>query len=217
MKDSIHTLYRRFRQNRIDRRERRYVRTIMLKNGIPDRPVAEEQAWLRKWRPLHAGVSPVYLRCFSAYLTDRHEDIVPGEISTNIIEPLLNPVRYRSFYEDKNVYGLLFPPEDLPRTYLRMIGGVFRDAEYRPLSRPAPEAFRHLTGDADKVIVKPAVDSDSGRGIVLYRLDPEKGIYLDAQRRPLSAERLSDTGGGMQSCRKFSSNTRSPHSSIPRR
>lgn len=217
MRSLFKTLYHRIRQYRIDRRERRYVRNVMRKNGIPDRPAAQEQAWLRKWRPLHTGVSPRYLRCFSAYLSDNREQIVPGEISSNVVEPLLNPVRYRSFYEDKNVYGMLFDAQDLPVTYLRMMNGICYDAAYRPCTFPSSDDLRRLTEGADRVLVKPAVDSDSGRGIVLYRLDPETGLYLDAQGNALTAERFSGTGGGIASCRNTWCNTLLPHNSTPRR
>lgn len=175
----------------------------MLKNGIPDRPVAEEQAWLRKWRTLHAGVSPRYLRCFSAYLSDNREQIVPGEISANVVEPLLNPVRYRSFYEDKNVYGMLFDAQDQPRTYLRMMNGICYDANYRPCAFPSPDNLCRLTDCADRVLVKPAVDSDSGRGIVLYRLDQQTGLYRDTHGKPLRADNFSDTGGGNAIMQEF--------------
>ena len=177
MKDLLKTGYCRLRQLRINRRERNYVYKVMRTNGIPDKPCAEETAWLRKWRPLYASVSPVYLRCFRAYLTENRERIVPGEICANLVEPLLNPARYRFYYEDKNVYDRLFGPEAMPRTYLRRMEGQFYDAAYRPCDFPAPERLRELTQNAERIIVKPTVDTESGRDIVLYRLDPADGTY----------------------------------------
>ena len=49
MKDLLKTGYCRLRQLRINRRERNYVYKVMRTNGIPDKPCAEEAAWLRKW------------------------------------------------------------------------------------------------------------------------------------------------------------------------
>jgi len=187
MKDLLKTGYCRLRQLRINRRERNYVYKVMRTNGIPDKPCAEETAWLRKWRPLYASVSPVYLRCFRAYLTENRERIVPGEICANLVEPLLNPARYRFYYEDKNVYDRLFGPEAMPRTYLRRMEGQFYDAAYRPCDFPAPERLRELTQNAERIIVKPTVDTESGRDIVLYRLDPADGTYKDQKGEPLTA------------------------------
>jgi len=196
MKDLLKTGYCRLRQLRINRRERNYVYKVMRANGIPDKPCAEEAAWLRKWRPLYASVSPVYLRCFRAYLTENRERIVPGEICANLVEPLLNPARYRFYYEDKNVYDRLFGPEAMPRTYLRRMEGQFYDASYRPCDFPAPERLRELTQNAERIIVKPTVDTESGRDIVLYRLDPADGTYKDQKGEPLTAEKTGGTAGG---------------------
>lgn len=196
MKDLLKTGYCRLRQLRINRRERNYVYKVMRTNGIPDKPCAEEAAWLRKWRPLYASVSPVYLRCFRAYLTENRERIVPSEISASLIEPLLNPARYRFYYEDKNVYDRLFGPEAMPRTYLRRMEGQFYDASYRPCDFPAPERLRELTQNAERIIVKPTVDTESGRDIVLYRLDSADGTYKDQKGEPLTPEKTGGTAGG---------------------
>lgn len=196
MNELLKTGYCRLRQLRINRRERNYVYKIMRTNGIPDKPCAEEAAWLRKWRPLYASVSPVYLRCFRAYLPENRELIVPSEISANLIEPLLNPARYRFYYEDKNVYDRLFGPEAMPRTYLRRMEGQFYDAAYRPCDFPPPERLRELTQNAERIIVKPTVDTDSGRDIVLYRLDPADGRYKDQKGEPLTAEKTGGNAGG---------------------
>lgn len=45
---------------------------------------------------------------FSRYIGN-DINIVPEAISHNIIEPILNPVEYRRFYEDKNMFDKVLP------------------------------------------------------------------------------------------------------------
>lgn len=106
-----------------------YVKKIMSENNIPNRPVEGENLFVKKWSKLSSDVMVEYYRCFSQYVgTDI--DILSGNISVRFIEPILNPLKYRDYYEDKNIYGKQYSKNWLPKTYLRNMNEIFMDEDY---------------------------------------------------------------------------------------
>ena len=155
--------------------ERKYVRDIMSKNGISNHEIEGECLFLDKWNKLSIKTSPVFYRCFSKYI-GMNPNILPGDICKSIIEPIMNPVRYRDYYEDKNVFGKLYPKDWMPKTFLRRMNGIFMDEDYNIVSVTKDNVLESLVG-VDKFILKPSVDSCSGRGVSLFH--KEKDSFFD--------------------------------------
>ena len=85
----------------------REVRKIMKISSISNKKVKGEDEWYAKWKKIGVYVNRRYYRTFSRYLNPKQHDltnICPDDVCHNYIEPVLNPIRYRSYYSDKNEF-----------------------------------------------------------------------------------------------------------------
>lgn len=133
-----------------------------------DHLVDGEQEWLQKWRKYDEKLSPLAYRVFSKYIGP-DLNICPLEVCT-LLETVLTPSHFSSFYSDKNSLDLIFPSGTLPETYLRNVGGKFLDKNY--FSVLHPKVDEHIKSiEAEKIVLKPTMES-SGRGVcIFYRGD----------------------------------------------
>lgn len=122
-----------------------------------------------KWKQLSKRYTNKDLRLFASFI-DESEDILPENISHDVIEPILNPVKYRPFYEDKNQFDRILPQGFLPKTYLRRIGGYYYDASYQMMDNPR-EVYEKLCVTIDGFVVKPTIGSSSGKGVRVFKDD----------------------------------------------
>ena len=159
---------------------RNYKECISLNPDL-GQPAEGECEWLEKWRKYDKKVSPLSYRIFSRYIGP-DINIMPMEICVNIVEPVLTPGYYASFYNDKNSFGLLYDKEDMPATYVRNIGGAYYDDDYNPINGELVDYI-----DSDEVIVKPSTES-SGRGVALFA--KQNGVFCDKQGNVLTRELL---------------------------
>ncbi len=137
---------------------------LLRKQGFSEDKVLGEDEYLQKWHRLSRRVEPWSYRFFSHYM-GCVPTIVPEDIGHTIIEPELNPMRYRDFYADKNAYPLYIPKEALPDTLIcRVNGSQLLDSDYRLLTEPVAKALRRY----GQVIVKPTIDTHSGLGVMLF-------------------------------------------------
>lgn len=134
-----------------------------------------ERAYLNKWRVLDRHVPREDYRFFSRYIGSR-PNIVPESLCHNRIEPVLNPIEYRAYYEDKNCYDRLFPLQWLPATIMRNIGGRWAEADYTPIRKPDNGLLYRRCAPYERIIVKPAVESGSGRGVRVF-VRRDDGLY----------------------------------------
>ena len=77
-------------------------------------------------------------KIFSSYLSRNYQDVwkvMPENIICNYISPILNPIGFRRFYEDKNVYGILFERNSLPKTLIRKMNSIYMNENYEVLSQ----------------------------------------------------------------------------------
>ncbi|WP_297900655.1 sugar-transfer associated ATP-grasp domain-containing protein [uncultured Parabacteroides sp.] len=126
-----------------------------------------EDAYIRKWERLSNKVEPYSYRLFLRYI-GQNENIVPEAVGRTFIEPVLNPIRYRAYYSDKNLYAQYLPKEFLPETIARRInGGKILDSDY---SLFVGDPFLCIPTYIKALILKLSVDTDSGKGVTkLFR------------------------------------------------
>ncbi len=130
--------------------------------GIPDKKVPGEDEFLKRWAQFDKKVEPYSYRLFSKYCGST-ADIIPENIGKDFIEPVLNPERYRTFYEDKNMYEMYLPASALPMTVCKRIdGGPILDGNNQIVTE------LNVPSGLEKLILKPSTDSSSGRGIELF-------------------------------------------------
>jgi hypothetical protein len=139
--------------------------------NIPNSPVEGEKEYVAKWQRLSHRKDPYSYRLFSRYVGN-DPNITPEGICRRKIETVLNPLRYRPFYEDKNFYSRYMSDLNMPATYLRRIdGATILDSKYKTVSSDLLSA---IPATCDRVILKPSVDSCSGRGVMLFRRSGDK-------------------------------------------
>ena len=142
---------------------------LLSRNKIPNKSVINEADWISKWAVL-GKPQPEYYRLFSQYI-GYNTNIVPEDICRNIIEPILDPIRYVAYYSDKNIFDKLFNKGTMPETILRKMNGFYYDAEYQYMSLSSEAVLQNIlqNSDKDKIIIKPTVDSCSGNGVRLFQ------------------------------------------------
>ena len=76
--------------------------------------------------------------------------------------------------KDKNYFSLWFPDAKKPETVVRKINGIFYSSNYRIMSlqQAIDNCYKY-----DKLIIKPAVGTHGGKGIVFwYKAEMSEGI-----------------------------------------
>lgn len=126
-------------------------------------------AYIRKWSQLSTRCTDRDLRLFALFIGE-NEDILPENISHDVIEPILNPIKYRPYYEDKNMFDKILPQGSLPLTFMRRIGNCYYDANYRKIDNPE-DAYTEICRDKEGFVVKPTIGSSSGNGVRVVGLD----------------------------------------------
>ncbi len=160
----IRNIIYRFRQIKHDR----FYRQVMRKNGIANKTVKGEKEWIQKWSQFGLKAKPTQFRVFSHYIGE-NINIVPEDICHDFIETIMNPMHFRGYYADKNIFDKLFPTGFLPRTLIRRINGTYYDNAYHPVQLTQQQLYQILgTCGTDKIVIKPSVGSSSGRGVRIF-------------------------------------------------
>ena len=165
------------------RRYRRYsgqYKSYLKKQHFENKKAIGEDEYIKKWEVLCPRVEPYSYRFFSHYC-GYNPNIVPEDIGRSFIEEVLNPVEYRPPYEDKNMFPEIVGKENVARTIVcRINGSNLLDAEFRNAS----DDLSKYTANATSLILKPSVNSSSGRNIIKFDkkgndfVSAEKGITL---------------------------------------
>lgn len=164
IKTQTRNLLYRFRQIGYDR----FYRMVMRKNDIDNKKSIGEKEWIEKWSQFGLKAKPTQYRVFSHYI-GHNINIVPEDICHDFIETILNPMRFRGYYADKNVFDKLFPTGYLPRTLLRKINGIYYDNDYQPIQLDEEQLFKILDySNTNKIVIKPSVGGMSGHGVRVF-------------------------------------------------
>lgn len=83
------------------------------------------------------------------------------------INNVLNPPEFRKDFSDKNDFDKFLPAGFMPATILRKRYKTFSDSEYNEISIDKA-TLNNLLEPYCKVILKPTVDSNSGKGVMLF-------------------------------------------------
>lgn len=166
-------------------------------NGIdPYAKAPGEAEYLSFWRGLvKKDVEPFSFRLFSRYM-EPSMNIVPTPVEHYLIERYLNPSRYISCYDDKNLYCCFFKKGIYPETILaRIDGSALLDGEYRYVEKLSKEissiSASELSGymaPYKKICLKPSIDTDSGRGVEFFERNSagefanKRGDLLDGSK-----------------------------------
>lgn len=156
-----------------------------------------ERKWREHWHRLSKNPHLDSFRLFSFYIGS-DINIVPEDVSSGIIQPILNPIETRPFYQDKNMFDRLLGFGCCAETLLRSINGVYHDIGYKTIIIPTQkdtlvvkskklsdkgsnEFEKWIDSIADKcltIFIKPAVDTSSGQGVIGFKRN-ELGRYQE--------------------------------------
>lgn len=163
---------------RIIRFYRKSYKALLKHNDIPNVKCPGEDKWIAKWSAFGKPDS-VFYRLFYHYIGE-DVNILPEDFSRAYIEPILNPRLFASYYSDKNVFDKLFPEGVMPKTILRRMGGFYYDANYSPLILSSTSDVVKILNESkfSKIVIKPSVESSSGRGVCFFAKLIAIGIIL---------------------------------------
>lgn len=160
IKEARVSLKRYRRYLRYSRQYKRYLKQQHFEN----KKAPGEDAYIKKWEVLCPRVEPYSYRFFS-HFCGCTPNIIPEDIGRSYIEESLNPVEYRKAYEDKNLFPEIVGKENVPRTIIcRINGSNLLDADYKN----AGDDLSKYIADATSLILKPSVNSSSGRGMLKF-------------------------------------------------
>lgn len=152
----------------------------LQKNNISNEYVDGEDAYIAFWSRFPEKIETESYRFFSRYM-GKVPHIVPEYIGEMYLERYLNPVRYRDFYSDKNLYSQYMPHINTPKTTLRRIdGGQLLNENFDFFLNKgfscSCEDFESYLKKYQDLIFKPSVDTDSGVGVVKF-FRKENGFF----------------------------------------
>lgn len=172
--------------------EKRALSKIISKSGKNKHCKGITQ-WKGKWKVL-GHVNKDYYRIFSQYIGE-DVNIVPDDICHNVIEPILNPKRFISAYEDKCLFDKMlwssFHTYVTPKTYIRNIGGAYFDINYNQIAS-VEDCIKTISTSVNKLIIKKSIDSSSGKGILFFTRDI-MGLFKDSSGNLLTEQFLAQT------------------------
>lgn len=167
-----------------------------------------EENFLKKWKRISRFVSPIDYRLYSQYIGN-DPNIVPEYVIRHIIEPIFHPVKYRPFYNDKNMYDKLLPKSFLAVSIFRCIEGAYCDGNYLPLVEADERVMFDMCKKYPKVIIKPTHDTGNGNSILLYERQNDSFVAI-GHNEPFSLQFFQQYYNGnfvVQECLKQSSFT----------
>lgn len=167
----FNTSYQAMIDNHRSKSENRYDMKHLACHIVPGAKLTKDEKSLIKktWaNVINCPVSRGYgfylgLKC----LGDFNPDYLPSSFFFPYIEGILNPSRYKKQLSHKSILQLVYNCGiKHPHTFLRSYGGILLDHNYKPLL--LGEALDIIKNINRRVMYKPALDSECGRGIVIY-------------------------------------------------
>jgi len=177
---------------------RRQYKDFLAKNQYENTKLEGEDQYIQLWKQLSPRVEPYSYRFYSHYMDKPLlKYVIPEDICRTIIEYYLNPSRYKDFYSDKNTYKRYISKQEcLPRTLLCRINGSnllnekFEKASVDFLSDA--QTIHSYMKDYQRVVLKPSVDSESGRNVLLLTSDGT--VFKDSSGATIGGQYLKTFG-----------------------
>ena len=133
-------------------------------NGIELKKLSDTD-FRKKWSQLGSIYESVTYQYYANY-TDYLDDIVPESIGRTCIEYILNPIKLRPYYSDKNMFARICGEENIPKTIIcRVNGGSLLNDDLNPIRE---DSLKTMLERYDRLILKPTIETKGGKGIMLF-------------------------------------------------
>lgn len=126
------------------------------------------------WAPLVNCRSIWAYRLYSHFCG--HSKYILSQPVANELNRALNPEELLPVYTDKNIFDKMLPAGSLPKTVIRVMDGLLMDAGYNVIENFTDKDLSAMLSHYSKVVLKPTVDTDSGRGVRLFDLTNQRDI-----------------------------------------
>lgn len=97
------------------------------------------------------------------------ERYIPDGFYYSVVDPFLTNINDAHVIDDKNLYDLYFPDVNQPKTIIHKINNVFLDQKYNIIEEK--EAINQCI--CQNIIIKPAVQTEAGQGIVVWKQEKD--------------------------------------------
>lgn len=154
-----------FKKCRLNSQEKTEIRSFWRKYGLKQLNLD----WFQLYKQLTGCADP---------------DFIPEEIFRVHLEKRFNNIEYASRYSDKNSLDHYFEEFSRPETVLRKIHGRFYDEIYLTLS--LSEALSLLKANPGHFVVKPTIDTGSGKSVNLIEIKKSGEIFVDGRLTSLA-------------------------------
>lgn len=167
----------------------RWNRKILKRLGIPKSRISCENEYREYWKSIVKYPTPYAYRLYGHF--NSYDKRVVSQAASNKINDILNPKEYYGYICDKNNFDAYIGSVYFPNTIVRKINGGYYNADYHEINIDEAERLINQAVGIRRIIVKPSVGSDSGRGVELYEkseIDKHYHLYnhseitLDCQR-----------------------------------
>lgn len=133
------------------------------------------------WDQYNVKINYDWHNWYSSVNHRKEVEYIPENIFYSKILPFYNNLAFGEAFGDKGYYNLWFPNVQKPNTIAKNVNGFFYNDDFKPLDK---EEVIQLCKEHKKIIIKPSVDSGSGRNIIVLKNDDpvnfnkELTIYL---------------------------------------
>ncbi len=171
----FHDICRHYESYYVKKKRLTYSKAALNKKIQTVRPLPLPQDLLRQvddyWNRWH-NLGKTEHQWFDFYHAlrpdDRVEWFIPNNLYYSEVDLYFNHHQVARAYDDKNMYDLLLCDAPRPKTVLHCMRGSFLDPDYAFIS--IDEAVERCFS-AKNVIIKPAVGTDGGKGILFWQDD----------------------------------------------
>ena len=130
---------------------------------------AEEKEIKDFWKP-YGGISTNWCRYYYSKNGIFDPRYIPNTLYFTKIDQHFNMRKLGWGFNDKNYYSCFFNDVKQPKTFVRKIGSLLFDEDYKLLT--IKEAIKKVETEKE-IIVKPSQESGSGRGISFYNTEKD--------------------------------------------
>lgn len=147
-----------------DARRQEIIRQVSL--------TAEQERDIDRFFLAHYGKKIPYdwHRLYTAFTGNFHVEYFPELLYIPVLERKLNPAAYIRAFDDKSMLFRLFSGIEglcIPKVFVANTGGVYSNADEVLVSK---EKACELLYNAGEVVIKPTVESNSGKDVRFYRI-----------------------------------------------
>lgn len=167
-------------------------KSIFTNKGFVLYPLTDEEKreYLKYWGGLGVKIKLETVIASKSLSGKFDKRIIPHEVYTGLVEPMLNKKWNTSFLENKNYYNKWFGRELFPKEYFHKIDKVYYNSDLNVIDNGI-EHFINQQEFEFPIVVKPSVDSYGGKNIFFIKNKDELKEVLPQFDNLVIQEKLS--------------------------